>query len=247
MPYISYHEGTASVVDPGTATFVASKTYSYFSSTPSPSTSLTDLKDADGNDATLLEDDLIIVTMSRTSTSNLGASATSPSSSGYTNVCDLYGNDNFDCNFGVNYKFMGATPDTSVSFPGTGGGGMAVTIFALRGVDTANPLDVTPTTAAGSNSASANPPAITPLTPGCIISVHVGNTNLELLTNPGDLSSVTNHFQVVSVNATDESQAGTGLKEDWASGSFDPAIWTTSESFNDSWCAATIAWRPATA
>jgi hypothetical protein len=228
-------------------TMVGSKKLTYTSGSAQV-VSLTDLLDSGGSAATLLQDDIVVVSMERTSTSDLAASTVSPSA-GYTLVgSDLYSNSGFDANFAVNYKFMGATPDTTVTLPGTGGGGMAVTVFAFRGVNTTTPLDVTPTTAAGINTTTHDPAAITPVTAGALISVHVGGAGSALgsaaYAQPADLSSTTNEFQTKAANGSGSgaSGVGTGLKKDWSSGSFDPAAWTA--GLSSSWAAMTIAWRP---
>lgn len=228
--------------------FLGSKTYTYTSSA-SQNVSLTDLKDENGSNVTLAEGDYIVVTMERTSTSNLSSSTVSPTTGqGYTIAgTDLYANDTYDCNFAVNYKRMGATPDTNVTLPGTGGGGMSVTIFALRGIHASNPLDVAVTTATGTNSALPNPPSITPVTAGAQITVHGGGASEEVFTNPGDLDTATNRFRSAGIlGATSGMSAtGVGIKSDWSSGAFDPATWGGTTSTNRSWCAMTIAWRPA--
>jgi hypothetical protein len=240
--------GGAPAVSP--ITMVGSKVLTYTSGS-AQAVSLTDLLDSGGGAATLQQNDIVVVTMCRASTSDLSAASTSPSAGqSYTLVgSDLYSDSGFDANFSVNYKFMGATPDTTVTLPGTGGGGMAVTVFAFRGVNTTTPLDVAATTASGVNTTTHDPPAITPTTAGALISVHVGGAGSALgsaaYALPGDLSSTTNEFRTKAANGSGSgaSGVGTGLKKDWSSGSFDPTAWTA--GLSSSWVAMTIAWRPA--
>jgi hypothetical protein len=235
----SYRFGSAA---PPSAIFLAAKTATYTAGT-TQTVSLTDLLDASSNSVTLQQNDVIVVTMLRTSTSNVGAAAVSPSSTGYTLVSNLYADDAWDCNFGVNYKIMGASPDSSVNLPGTGGGGMAVHIFAIRGVNGTTPLDVTVATATGVNSGTVDPGSITPVTAGSLITVHGGIAQSTAITLP--TSSDLTHFSAASVSGSGfgGSTVGAGAKTDWTSGAFDPAAWV--EPSGSSWVAVTIAWRPA--
>jgi hypothetical protein len=231
------------------ARFIASKTFGHTSAS-SQVVSLTDLKDSNNSSVTLLQNDIVVVTICRDSTSNLGG--VYPTDSGYVQVGgDIYADDVNDTNLGVAYKIMGVSPDTIVTIPGTGLSGCAVTIVALRSVNTTTPLDVAVTVATSTNTGQPNPASITPITAGALISVHVGaaepGTSDGDLTNPGDLSSVTNHFRAIaSHGSNDTSHAGHGLKLNWTSGAFDPAQWAGGSIHADSsWGAVTIAWRPA--
>lgn len=72
------------------------------------------------------------------------------------------------------FKFMGASPDSSVVLPGCAAAtnSMSVVIFVYRGVDTATPLaGVTPTTVTAINGTKPDPPLITtPASPpGCVV------------------------------------------------------------------------------
>lgn len=232
--------------------FVGSRTYTY-SSDSSQLVSLTILKDENNNNAVLQPGDYVVVTLERSTQSAgnlsqsvlLASDGTNPYTAAHT---DLFADDDDNANFQVSYKKMGPTPDTTVTLSATGGAGRgtAVHIMALRGVDPTTPLDVTPTTATGTNTGDSNPPAITPSTAGALISVHVGNTAQDVYNTPGDLSSVTNHFKTANIDTTVDAAVAVGLKTDWASGSFNPAIITSAASSgSDAWCAVTIAWRPA--
>lgn len=230
----------------GAISFVGGKTFTHTSAS-SQACSLLDLKDEAGNNATLAEGDIVIVTVSRTSTSNLGALYPVAPSTGYVSVGgDLYANDTQDANGGVAYKVMGASPDTSVQIPQTGDSGCAAAIIALRGIDTSNPLDAAATAATGTNSSDANPPAITPVTAGAWISVHGAYPATGAKALPADLSATTNHWQSAGVSGSQfASGVSTGLKTNWVSGAFDPAAWDDTDNSDLSWVAVSIAWRPA--
>jgi hypothetical protein len=168
--------------------------------------------------------------------------------SGYTEVVELYSSDTHNTNLAVAYKFMGGTPDSS--FVLTGGtlsadDGGAVAVQVWRGVDSTTPLDVTRTTATGSNSVLCNPPAITPTTSGAIIvSGGAGASNAAAI----GLFSSSDLTDFISETGRDTKDVTIGLGyKVWTSGSFDPAAFTfsTSDSTNNSWAAVTLALRPA--
>jgi hypothetical protein len=65
-------------------------------------------------------------------------------------------------------------------------------------------------------------------------------------TNPGDLSSTTDHFQTFNGADTNDATIGVGLKTNWVSGAFDPAAFGGGTG-SGSWAAVTMALRPAPA
>jgi hypothetical protein len=166
---------------------------------------------------------------------------------GYTEIAELYANDSEDTNLAVAYKFMGATPDTSVTLTGGTGDisdGGAVYVSVWRNVDTIKPFDVTTTTATGLNSVLCNPPAITPITAGAVIVSGGAGAHTEG-TETYSSSNLT-AFLSAGVNDTNDVTVGGGYTE-WTTGSFDPAQFTFSAD-NDgsfSWAAVTVALRPA--
>lgn len=124
-----------------------------------------------------------------------------PTTSGYTEVCDLYGS---TCaqNFGVFYKFMGSTPDTDVTlqaFPTTTGNNnwAQARVMIFRGVDPDNPMDVTAVSSALNGVGDQDSPAITPVTTGAVVvdmmACCAGNTlNVpSALSNDGNYSPFT--------------------------------------------------------
>lgn len=231
--------------------FVGSKTF-INATTSAQSCSLADLVDASGATATLQENDLVIVALDHATTSDRTEAQLIPT--GFTAAHpDLYVNDSSDVNFLVSYKLMGATPDASMTVPAADSTArpIALTVHALRGVDTTTPLDVTPSTASAGNTGIVDPPSITPVTPGAWILVAGGvavfaSENPDALAHGGDLSNATNHFRQAISNPNQAALVGAGLKTDWVSGPFDPAVWGgSSTAATASWAAATLALRPA--
>lgn len=153
-----------------------------------------------------------------------------------------------DTNLRVAYKFMGATPDASTTFGPTGNsddaGAMAVYVF--RGVDPTTPLDVAVTTASNILS-SADPPAITPLTAGAFI-VCVGAAAHSEGSSTDFTASGLVDFVTRGANDVNDVCIGIGHKDDWTSGAFDCAAFSTGIFiFSDgpnSWAAMSIALRP---
>ena len=148
----------------------------------------------------------------------------------------------------VFYKFMGATPDTTVSIPGTGGlphlGALAL---VFRGVNTTTPMDVAVTTANVPSPAVPNSPAITPTSNDCCIVIAA--VALIIDTSVG---SVSNYLPSPSVQISSASgsnaislAASYRILSGGASTAEDPLAWSTWSV--GQWCSATIALRPLTA
>lgn len=167
--------------------------------------------------------------------------------SGYTEVTELYSNDGADTNLVAAYKFMGGTPDTSFTLTGgtlnTADAGV-VAVQVWRGVNTTTPLDVTSTTATGTNSVRCNPPAITPVTSGAVIVA--GGSGAHAIGAQTYSSSDLTAFRSVGTDDNNDATIGLGYKV-WTSGAFDPAQFTFSAGDNlaYSWAAVTLALRPA--
>jgi hypothetical protein len=198
-----------------------------------------------GIDSSVQEGDLVIVAVgiARLGTANPGVVT-----SGYTEVANLFANDSRDTSFSVNWKVMGATPDTSVTVTGSGSisyPSVAV-VHVWRGVDTTTPMDVTPTTATGTNSAIPDAPAITPVTTGAVVvtaGLASGTNEDHSVTAPtGYENQVNTSFRP----ATGSAIIGIASKAWSGAGAEDPAAWTDWEtSTGESWCAVTMAIRPA--
>lgn len=222
---ISYVGGT-------TATFAAS----------AANVSLTGL--TGGSDAAAATGDLVCVISGAPETADTNVSVTT---TGYTNQ-ELYANDTRDANGVFAYKFMGATPDTTVTVPATSTSTArgSVVVRVYRGVDQTTPMDVAITTATGANGDRANSPSITPVTTGAEILA------AGFATNPASTSgtatgpsNMADFVTVVGVGTGRSSIAGMASQA-WAGGAFDPNAWTaTTNNANDSWVAFTVALRPA--
>lgn len=194
-----------------------------------------------GIDTAARTDDLVIVSISHAGLTDATPGVSSPT--GFTEVTELYANDSYDANLSVNYKIMGATPDTSVVTlsSATTTNSTAVTIHVFRGVGV-NPLDVTAVTTTGTNSILANPGAITPVTSGAwVYVVGAGSTpsgaafSASYLTAP--LSAVgSDIYDAVILSGYVPNVTGT----------YDPGAFTFAAADNTtySWAAVTLALRP---
>lgn len=200
-----------------------------------------------GSRSAVQEGDLVVAFYGASTTADATLSITDGTNN-YTLIgSELYVNDTQDANLRAAYKFMGLTPDTSVSF-GTPGSSNARSniVMVFSGVN-ATPLDVTPTTATGVDSILANPPAITPVTPGAVIltvgaGAWSGTGAFDYTTTDADLIP----FVSRSGANTNDVVMAAGLKSDWVSGPYNPATfgWGGTDSTNYSWAAMTLALRP---
>jgi hypothetical protein len=150
-----------------------------------------------------------------------------------------------DTNLRAAYKFI--TSDTDVTFDGvtSPNDSNAGAIFVFRGVNTVTPIDVTTQTATLANSLLANPPAITPVTPGAVIVVVGAGTHSGGL-DTFSSSDLTNFVTDGHNSVNNDGIIGMGYKV-WESGEFNPAAFTSSQSDSSSYSSATItfALRPA--
>lgn len=206
------------------------------------------LVDSTGASAALQENDLVIVGQAESSSSD---NVLATSSSGWTKQADIFSNgSNYDTDLAVYTKIMGATPDTSIVLTGPGGsvnGHIGVAV-ALRGVDTSTPLDISVATVTGTGTSCPDPGSVTPLTSGAwIVVVGAGAAATgAAFTNPGDLSSTTNHFRSANHVENNDIAIGFGLKTDWTSGAFDGSAWTGGNvAAGNSWAAVVLVIKPA--
>ena len=195
----------------------------------------------------LQQNDLVIILLGMVETADYNLAITT---AGYTEVADLYGNDSKDCNFGVFYKFMGASPDTSVtcntvSVNGNARVGLA---YCFRGVDTSTPLDVTSTTAVGTNTGNPDNPSITPTTAGSVVlalgcGLMVDDATIVAPTTPEGFTNLASKKLPDSLN-TGVAVAGASLA--WTSGAVNPNSWSGfSTDTGSAWCAVSMALRVA--
>lgn len=188
--------------------------------------------------------DLVIVATGFVSTANGDPGV---STTGYTEVADLYDNDSRDANFSANWKIMGGTPDSSVSCNGSGStsNGAVCVVHVWRNANSSTPLDVTTTTATARNSAIPNSPSITPVTAGAIVISAGLGTGAAADTSVTAPTGYGNQVDV-SVDPGNAATVGISSKAWGGSGAEDPAAWTNwTTSTADSWAAAALAIRPA--
>ena len=168
---------------------------------------------------------------------------------GYTEVADLFADDTQEANLGVFWKIMGATPDTSAVVDGLGGSDAAVAAVCMvfRGVDTATPMDVTPTTATAINTMHPNPPSINFVDPAAwtVIAGASGHTLAGAGTYTFPTGYTTNSIDRGADDASDVT-VGMGYRTTPADPE-DPGVMTHSGADNVAfaWCAATLALRVA--
>lgn len=222
-----------------TPVYVGGKVIAFVGDTTTATISLTDL--TGGIASSPSANDVVVVAFGCASTTNIDLNI-----SDYTELVDLYADDTEDSNLGLYYKVMGATPDTQLTRSSTGSvdNAGAVAIQVWRNIDTTNPIDVTTTTATGTNGVLANPPAITPVTQNAVIiavgfGAHVAGNNFTYS------SSNLSNFLTAGQDDVNDSTIGMGSRIS-TGGAFDPAAFTFSGSSSNaySWTAASMALRP---
>lgn len=186
--------------------------------------------------------DLVVVTIC------VGTAARQPSltPSGYTALtAQRTTATTYDTNVQTSYKFMGPTPDATVTIPSTGNAadGQGYVIHVFRGVDPTTPLDVTPTYATGSGTNNCpNPAAITPSTTGAWI-YFGGGGSAAAATSAWTAAYISALLQYNGAN-TNDGRVGAGYYE-WTSGEYDGAAWGGgSTNAANSWGCTTLALRP---
>lgn len=204
------------------------------------------LRDAAGSAVTLLEGDIVVCAYSSSGTADL---AMSTSSSGWTEVTEVYANGTLDTNLAVYWKIMTATPDTSFVAVGPGGAsnGTIGVAFAFRGQHATTPFSIAATTATGTGTSVPNAASITPTTAGSWpIVIGAGTAAAGAVFSHTDLSATTNHFRSGNHAETNDIAIGFGIKTDWSSGAFDPAVWTGGNvNASNSWATISLVLEPA--
>lgn len=213
------------------------------SGSSSPSISLTGL--TGGLASSPSPGDLVVVAVESNAAGNLALSA---STSGFTQVVDLHGDDTVDANLLVAYKIMSGSPDSSVAASLDGATNSAIAVWVFRGVNASNPLDVAATSATGANSDRPNPPSITPVTAGAVIvaiggGAGSGDVTGALLAQSG--SELSNFLTAGAYTGASTPLIAGGWVA-WASGAFDPAgLVGGANSGSSAWAGVTLALRPA--
>lgn len=172
--------------------------------------------------------------------------------SDYTEICDEFASDAERTNLGVFYKIMGSTPDSVASGSTTSDGLVRIiTAQVFRGVNQSVPIDVTTVTANGINSGVPNPPSITPTTPGSLIitvgcegGYNAGGSYALLMTAPDGMTLLSSDL---AYDTGGRPRCGLALATTyWTGGAYDPPVFNNAVVNNYcSWCAATLAIRPA--
>jgi hypothetical protein len=196
--------------------YVGGKTASVTPSASANNTiSLTDLTGSP--DPTLEPGDIVIVSYAA---GNFGS--VSIISDGYTQIAGFLGDDTYDVRCYSAYKFMGATPDTSVvvSKTGSSDAGGCVAIQAFRYVDEVFPIQQPANTVATTNTVRPTPPTITPWdTNSVAVIVGAGGHNRGNVAYT--TTGLTNFISTGSTDATDDASIGAGFRV-ITSGSYSP-------------------------
>lgn len=200
-----------------------------------------------GSDSTPSAGDLVIVTcVTGSAGGNPAMAVTTPND--YTALGQLNQSAvTADTSMDVSYKIMGATPDTTVTIPGTGNNafGEAYAIQVFRGVDSGTPLDVASVSAGGTGTGRPDPASITPSTVGAWPVICGGGAAGTGATYTAP-ANYTTDFVTASGADTTDAMVGCGYRSDWAGGPENPAAYTGGTTgANDSWTAYTLALRPA--
>ncbi len=228
-----------------------------FSSTSDQTIAFSNLRNESGVEPTLQEGDVVLVCVATSCNASVNDSYYTPS--GYTAVNTKKYQDasSYDTAILVSRKTMGSTPDTSVVIPGNVSGltfAKGYLIYVLRGVDTSTPMDVSATTAGGSDTTQADCSAITPATAGAMVLMfYAGACNVNVsYDQPSGTSTTTNHFRTQRVGGGAGNpvvNVAGAIYTGWTSGSYDPAAVSTypSSAAGTSWASVTLALRPLTA
>lgn len=195
----------------------------------------------------LAEDDLVIVTYSMGT--QAGDYDMAMLSAGWTQISDIFSDDTGDTNLGVFRKFMGASPDTSAQVDGNGNASTAVaaTAMAFRGVDLTTPLDVAAVEATGINTMHPDPGSIDFTTAGSAVVICVGNGHQQFA-SAGYTFPTGYTTNAVNTGGDDTIDTTVGMGYNLSpSDPEDPGALTHggTDSANYSWCAVTLALRPA--
>jgi hypothetical protein len=207
------------------------------------------LKISDNSAYTLAQDDFVVVCClhSGTAARTLAqVSAADPTPAVYPiniNSSVITSSDTNYASMAASYKFMGATPDASVTVKPceSATASTLVAILVFTGVDQSTPLGgVTPTTATGFNGARPDNPSITtPSSPsGCVMvgfggqASGLGTALTVPTTTPFDATA--RYTGVVSqTSATNNGSLGYGIKTGLGtSAAFNPSVWNGGQSTN---------------
>lgn len=182
--------------------------------------------------------------------SNPADSALGVNTAGYTEVANLYANDDHDTNLAVAYKIMGGTPDSlvNVSGPSSSNRGGGAVVYVIRNAHPSTPMDVTATTASGVNTFTPDPPAITPVTPQALV-IAVGAGGGVLVDDVGTAPAGYQNLIAACIGGLTDSFLVAMASKPWSgSGAENPGVFADfvlgASGSLGSWTAATLAIRP---
>lgn len=159
---------------------------------------------------------------------------------GYNELADLYSDDNNDCNFAVFRKIQGATPDSSVTIDFTQAQANSAVLQVFSGVDTSTPEDATTTTAEVIDDGTTDCPSIDTSTANAWVIAAGASTEPDVVTNPPTGYSNLDWVGFNTANTMMSSRlVSSPTTED------PPAYSDIVGNASDSYCAATVAIRPA--
>lgn len=230
--------------------FVGSHVGSH-AATSAQTVNFSSLLNAAGGTPTVLQNDLVVVTVLQAGVATRTQAQLLPSGYTASHASVLQSSDTNIASQQTSHKFMGSTPDTSVAIPASASttAGVAYVIHVFRGVDPNTPMDVTATTATGINTAQPDPPSITPASINawiyCVGGGAMAAGAAPQSSAPTGLDTTTNAWrQTVLTTTTNDPGIAAGFKSDWASGAFDcPALTGYTTTNTGAWCAATLALR----
>ena len=172
---------------------------------------------------------------------------TSPlAATGYTQIANLTSNptsaNGDDLYFYVGYKYLTAA-DTSITITGGLASATVIAVQVWRNVDSATPLDVTPTTTTDALMLPSAP-AITPVTSGAVVvsAIAIGSDTASAAFT----QSVMSNLVTIGDTSTTNQEAHIGIASaTWTSGLYTPTGWgTTDGDSTGSGAAVTMALRP---
>lgn len=140
------------------------------------------------------------------------------------------------------YKFMGSSPDSSITIPTDTGGAKPSIAFAFRGVNLGTPFDTTTLDATGA-SGDPDSPSITTVTARAVVMSwgFLDDDVATLTSGPSGYSDST--LQTGSSGASSNATTMAAWKEVPVAGAENPGAWNTSG--DDEWVAVSLALRPA--
>jgi hypothetical protein len=205
-----------------------------------------------GSDSAPVDGDLVIFAYNIADADNADL-VPACNTAGFTSVADLFGNGTQDANLGVFYKFMTATPDTTVVGEGILGGtdtaiqGAAMAFRGVKPVASGGPFDVASTTATGTTVGDPDPPSIDTTGAAGIWTVIVGAC-AHIAGTGGTFTGPTNYttdFITVGNDDTADGIIGMGYNPAPADPE-NPGLMTTAFAATG-WCAVTMALSEASA